>query len=35
MLGRGKYTAKSSFVDDDGNKHLQFDWTFEVKKDWS
>jgi Rho GDP-dissociation inhibitor len=34
MLARGKYSASSKFVDDDNVTHLQFDWTFEIKKDW-
>jgi len=34
MLARGKYDAASRFVDDDSNTHLQFDWTFEITKDW-
>ncbi|KAL9052948.1 MAG: hypothetical protein Q9162_005065 [Coniocarpon cinnabarinum] len=34
MIARGKYTASSKFVDDDGNTHLAFNWSFEIKKDW-
>lgn len=34
MLARGTYKAVSKFVDDDNETHLQFDWTFEIKKDW-
>ncbi|KAF2800071.1 E set domain-containing protein [Melanomma pulvis-pyrius CBS 109.77] len=34
MVGRGHYTATSKFVDDDNVTHLQFDWAFDVKKDW-
>lgn len=34
MIARGKYKAVSKFIDDDNNTHLQFDWTFEVKKEW-
>ncbi|CZT14769.1 probable rho-gdp dissociation inhibitor [Ramularia collo-cygni] len=34
MLARGKYKAVSKFIDDDSHTHLQFDWTFEVKKEW-
>lgn len=34
MLARGKYTAKTSFVDDDGRNYLEFDYTFEIKKEW-
>ncbi|OAL54440.1 Rho GDP-dissociation inhibitor 2 [Pyrenochaeta sp. DS3sAY3a] len=35
MLARGSYTAVSKFVDDDNQTHLQFKWTFELKKDWA
>ncbi|KAH6634814.1 immunoglobulin E-set [Chaetomium sp. MPI-SDFR-AT-0129] len=31
---RGSYTASSSFVDDDKKTHLEFDWAFEIDKDW-
>ena len=34
MLGRGHYEAVSRFVDDDDHTHLQFKWSFDVKKDW-
>ena len=34
MIARGHYTASSKFVDDDGQTHLQFDWSFDIKKDW-
>jgi hypothetical protein len=34
MLVRGKYYVQSRFVDDDGVIHLQWNWTFEIKKDW-
>lgn len=34
MLARGHYTAVSSFVDDDKNKHLEFEWSFDIAKDW-
>ncbi|KAF2265825.1 rho-gdp dissociation inhibitor [Lojkania enalia] len=34
MLARGKYKANSRFIDDDGKVYLEFEWTFEVKKDW-
>ncbi|KAF3907697.1 hypothetical protein AA313_de0207587 [Arthrobotrys entomopaga] len=33
-IARGSYTAKSRFVDDDNNIHLEFDWVLEIKKDW-
>lgn len=35
MLGRGHYTAVSKFVDDDNQTHLQFTWSFDIKKDWA
>lgn len=31
---RDKYSVSSSFVDDDKKTHLQFDWAFEIDKDW-
>jgi Rho GDP-dissociation inhibitor len=34
MLARGHYNAKSKFVDDDNVTHLQFEWSFDIKKDW-
>ena len=34
MLARGHYTAISKFVDDDNHVHLQFKWSFDIKKDW-
>ncbi|KAF2031470.1 E set domain-containing protein [Setomelanomma holmii] len=34
MLGRGHYEAVSKFVDDDNITHLQFKWSFDIKKDW-
>jgi Rho GDP-dissociation inhibitor len=34
MLGRGHYEAVSKFVDDDNVTHLQFKWSFDIKKDW-
>ncbi|KAI7321627.1 E set domain-containing protein [Hortaea werneckii] len=34
MLGRGHYEAVSQFVDDDKTSHLQFKWSFDIKKDW-
>lgn len=35
MMARGKYDAVSKFVDDDKVPHLQFDWSFEIAKEWS
>ncbi|PFH60728.1 hypothetical protein XA68_10484 [Ophiocordyceps unilateralis] len=34
MLARGHYNAVSSFVDDDKKKHLEFEWSFDIAKDW-
>lgn len=34
MLLRGKYSVNSIFIDDDKKKHLEFDWSLEVAKDW-
>lgn len=31
---RGQYAVSSSFVDDDKKTHLQFEWAFEIDKDW-
>eukprot|EP00800_Vazella_pourtalesii_P006616 TRINITY_DN18664_c0_g1_i1.p1 TRINITY_DN18664_c0_g1~~TRINITY_DN18664_c0_g1_i1.p1 ORF type:complete len:211 (-),score=54.36 TRINITY_DN18664_c0_g1_i1:169-771(-) len=35
MLARGSYNVKSKFIDDDGNTVLEWEWVFEIKKDWS
>jgi hypothetical protein len=34
MLARGHYTVKSKFVDDDDTTYLQWEWSFDIKKDW-
>jgi len=34
MLARGHYDALSRFVDDDDMTHLEFEWSFEIAKDW-
>jgi Rho GDP-dissociation inhibitor len=34
MLARGHYTAISRFIDDDKKKHLEFEWSFDISKDW-
>ncbi|CAH3013658.1 unnamed protein product [Porites evermanni] len=34
MLARGHYVAKSKFVDDDKNCHLEWEWAFDITKDW-
>lgn len=35
LLARGNYTIKSLFTDDDGNEHLKWEWSFQIKKDWN
>lgn len=35
MIGRGHYKAVSQFIDDDKQVHLQFEWAFDIKKDWN
>jgi len=34
-LARGHYEAKSKFVDDDNVTHIQWNWSFDIKKDWN
>lgn len=34
VLARGHYNAISTFVDDDKKTHLQFEWSFDIAKDW-
>ncbi|KAG1689919.1 Rho GDP-dissociation inhibitor 1 [Nymphon striatum] len=34
LISRGVYNVKSRFMDDDGNTYLDWDWNFEIKKDW-
>jgi len=34
MLARGHYTAVSTFIDDDKKRHLEFEWSFDIGKDW-
>lgn len=34
MLARGHYNAISKFLDDDDHSHLQFEWSFDIAKDW-
>jgi len=34
MLVRGHYNVISTFVDDDKHKHLEFEWSFDIDKDW-
>ncbi|CAL8274881.1 unnamed protein product [Lota lota] len=35
MLARGTYSVRSTFVDDDNNIYLSWDWNLTVKKNWS
>jgi len=34
MLARGHYEAVSKFIDDDDHTHCQFEWSFDIAKDW-
>ncbi|RUO96583.1 immunoglobulin E-set [Jimgerdemannia flammicorona] len=34
MLARGHYEAKSKFVDDDNVMHIEWNWSFDIKKNW-
>ncbi len=34
MISRGHYQVKSHFIDDDKNICLQWEWNFDIKKDW-
>jgi len=34
MITRGHYTCKSRFLDDDKNCYLEWEWSFDIKKDW-
>lgn len=34
MLARGHYTAVSTFIDDDKKRHLEFEWAFDIAKEW-
>lgn len=34
MAGRGEYTAKGKFLDDDKHEHLVCEWKFKISKDW-
>ncbi|KAJ3285028.1 hypothetical protein HK104_009666 [Borealophlyctis nickersoniae] len=34
LMARGHYTVKSKFIDDDNVTHLEWDWSFDIKKDW-
>ncbi|KAK9070644.1 hypothetical protein SSX86_011048 [Deinandra increscens subsp. villosa] len=35
MFARGSYHAKTKFVDDDNNCHLELNYTFEIRKEWA
>ncbi|XP_046856497.1 rho GDP-dissociation inhibitor 1-like [Xenia sp. Carnegie-2017] len=35
MMSRGHYTVKSKFTDDDKHIYLEWEWSFDIKKDWS
>ena len=34
MLSRGHYGVKSKFTDDDKKIYLEWEWSFDIKKDW-
>ncbi|KAI9357317.1 immunoglobulin E-set [Zopfochytrium polystomum] len=34
MIARGHYNVRSRFIDDDGHIHLEWNWSFDIKKDW-
>lgn len=34
MLYRGEYKGKALFIDNDGIVHNQFEYTFNIKKEW-
>ncbi|KAJ3423888.1 hypothetical protein M0813_09749 [Anaeramoeba flamelloides] len=34
MMARGQYKAKSRFLDDDLNSHLEYEYAFRIKKKW-
>jgi len=34
FMARGSYSVKSRFTDDDGFVHMEWDWGFDIKKDW-
>lgn len=33
-MARAHYNAVSTFVDDDKKKHLEFEWSFDIGKEW-
>ena len=34
IISRGHYNVKSLFTDDDKHKYLEWEWSFDIKKDW-
>ena len=34
MVNRGVYTVNSALTGDGGNNIFQWEWGFEIKKDW-
>ena len=34
LIKRGTYVVKSRFTDDDKHIYLEWEWAFEIKKDW-
>lgn len=34
MLARGHYEVTSRFADDDNVTHLEFNWAFDITKNW-
>lgn len=34
MMNRGDYKVKSQFTDDDKKPILEWQWSFQIKKDW-
>jgi Rho GDP-dissociation inhibitor len=35
MLYRGAYKGRHKFIDDDGQTHLEYEYGFNIKKDWN
>jgi len=33
-IARGKYKAKSRYLDDDKQCHLEYEYCFQIAKDW-
>ena len=34
LMSRGHYVVKSKFLDDDKIVYLEWEWSFDIKKDW-